>query len=67
MKKRLDYLKENNIKVDYKDINTLSRFINPHGRIINRRKANLSAEDQRSIAKAIKRARFMGLLPYVAR
>jgi len=67
MNKREDYFKENNITVDYKDINTLSKFINPHGRILNHRKTNLSAKNQRTIANAIKRARFMGLLPYVAR
>jgi len=54
-------------RVDYKDIETLSKFVNPHGRIISRRKSHLSAPTQRQVALAIKRARFMGLLAYVER
>ncbi len=65
--KKQDYFKENNIKIDYKAIDTLQKFINPNGRILNRRKTNLSAKSQRALANAIKRARFMGLMPYVAR
>ncbi|MEN9338316.1 MAG: ribosomal protein [Candidatus Parcubacteria bacterium] len=65
--KRQDYFKENNIKVDYKNIDLLVKFINPHGRILGRRKTSLSAKNQRALATSIKRARFMGLLPYVAR
>ncbi len=65
--KKQDYFKENNIKIDYKSIDILQRFINQNGRILNRRKTNLSAKNQRNIANAIKRARFMGLMPYVAR
>lgn len=53
--------------IDYKDIDTLKKFINNNGRILNRRKNNLSAMQQREIGNAIKRARFMGLLPYIAR
>jgi small subunit ribosomal protein S18 len=40
--------------------------LNPHARILNRRKTGLTAKNQRALANAIKRARFMGLLPYVA-
>ncbi len=65
--KKQDYFKENNIKIDYKAIDLLQKFINPNGRILNRRKTNLSAKNQRALANAIKRARFMGLMPYVAR
>lgn len=65
--KKQDYFKENNIKIDYKKIDVLQKFVNPHGRILNRRKTNLSAKNQRNLANAIKRARFMGLMPYVAR
>jgi small subunit ribosomal protein S18 len=53
--------------VDYKDVELLKRFINAHGRILNRRQTKLSAKHQRAIALAIKRARFMGFLPFVAR
>jgi len=65
--KKQDYFKENNTVVDYKAIDVLSKFINPHGRILSRKKTNLSAKNQRALANAIKRARFMGLMPYVAR
>lgn len=65
--KRQDYFKENNLKVDYKDTDLLVKFINPHGRILNRRKTNLSAKNQRALANSIKRARYIGLLPYVSR
>lgn len=62
-----DYFKENNIKIDWKSIDLLQKFVNPHGRILNKRKTSLSAKNQRALANAIKRARFMGLMPYVAR
>jgi small subunit ribosomal protein S18 len=52
---------------DYKDIELLKKFINPHGRILSRKRTGISAKHQRKLANAIKRARFMGLLPFVAR
>ena len=51
--------------VDYKDIELLSRLINRQGKIIGRRKSGCSAVSQRAVAKAIKRARIMALLPFV--
>ena len=51
--------------IDYKDTEVLKRFLTPHGKIMNRKKSGLTAFQQRLIAQAIKRARFMGLLPYV--
>lgn len=53
--------------IDYKDIETLRRFINPHGKIMPRRRTGLSAANQRALATAVKRARFMALLPYIVR
>ena len=53
--------------VDYKDTELLRRFLNPNGRILARRITGTSARNQRKIANAIKRARFMGLLPYIER
>lgn len=53
--------------VDYKDVELLKRFINPHARVVGRKYSNLSAKNQRKMALAIKRARFMGLLPYIER
>jgi len=52
---------------DYKDIDTIKRFLNPHGRIIGRKHTKLSAGDQRKVAKAVKYARFMGLVPYTVK
>ncbi|MDQ5957506.1 MAG: small subunit ribosomal protein [Patescibacteria group bacterium] len=53
--------------IDYKDIDTLKKFINNNGRILSRRKNSLSATQQKEMAQAIKRARFMGLIPYIAK
>ncbi len=54
-------------RFDYKDVETLKRFINPHGKILSRRRTNLSASGQRALATSIKQARFMALIPYVVR
>ncbi len=68
MSKPQCYFAQNNIKhIDYKDIELLKKFINPHGRIQAGERSNVSAKYQRQLALAIKRARFMGLMPYVAR
>lgn len=62
------YFTQNNIKhVDYKDTELLKKFLNPHGRILSGKRTGVSAKYQRQLAMAVKRARFMGLLPYVAR
>ncbi len=62
------FFKQNGINhVDYKDIDILKRFINPHGRIMSTNKTGVCAKNQRKLANAIKLARFMALLPYVSR
>lgn len=62
------YFSQNNIKhIDYKDVELIKKFLNPHGRIQSAKKTSVSAKYQRQLALAIKRARYMGLLPYVAR
>lgn len=53
-------------QIDYKNISLLSRFLDPRGRIIPRRKTRVSAKVQRRVVKAIKRARHLALLPYTA-
>ncbi len=53
--------------IDYKDTEILKKFLNPHGRIMSRKRSGTCAGKQRQLAEAIKRARFMGLLPFVAR
>ncbi len=63
-----DFFNENNIKyIDYKDVEVLKKFLNPHARIISRKRSGITAKNQRNLAVAIKRARFMGLLPFVSR
>jgi len=54
-------------KNDYKDIKLLERYLSERGRIIPRRITAVSAKHQRDLALAIKRARYLALLPYVAR
>jgi small subunit ribosomal protein S18 len=51
--------------VDYKDTELLRKLVNRHGRIVGRRKSGCTAASQHAVTRAIKRARFMGLLPYV--
>ena len=53
------------VYVDYKDLDLLSKLTNRHGRIVSRRKTGCHAASQHAVARAIKRARFMALLPYV--
>jgi len=62
------YFSQNNIKhIDYKDVDILKKFLNPHARVMSRKKTGVSSLNQRKLATAVKRARFMGLLPFVAR
>ena len=58
---------DNTVYFDYKNTDLLSEYINTHARITSRRKSKLSAHEQRSLAQYIKRARFMALMPYIAR
>ena len=51
--------------VDYKDITSLRAHVNPHARMMNRRRTGMTAKGQRNFARAIKRARFMALMPYI--
>ena len=52
--------------IDWKDVDYLKRFIPERGKILPRRISGISAKDQRRIARAIKRARSMALIPYVS-
>jgi len=63
-----DYFSANNIKyIDYKDLEILSKFINPNGKIVNHKRSGITLKNQRKLATAIKNARFLGLLPFVAK
>ncbi len=52
-------------KIDWKDVKTLSRFISERGKMVPSRITNVSHKKQRELAKAIKRARYMAMLPYL--
>ena len=65
--KKVCYFTKNKVKyIDYKDVELLKKFITPNGKIASRHTTETSAKYQRELAKAIKNARFMGLLPYIA-
>ncbi|MEW6253021.1 MAG: 30S ribosomal protein S18 [Planctomycetota bacterium] len=51
--------------IDYKDVATLQRLVSAQGKLFSRKRTGLNAECQRRVALALKRARFMALLPYV--
>lgn len=51
--------------IDYKNVRVLRRYIQSSGKIQPRKYSGLSARNQRMLAEAIKRARFLGLVPYV--
>ncbi|MCI3860841.1 30S ribosomal protein S18 [Lactococcus garvieae] len=66
-RKKVDFIAANKIEVvDYKDTELLKRFISERGKILPRRVTGTSAKNQRKVVKAIKRARVMALLPFVA-
>lgn len=62
------YFCSNNINVvDYKDVILLRKYINTAGKLTPRKRNNNCAKHQRLVSKAVKRARIIGLLPFVAR
>ena len=63
-RRKEDYFVVSNTTPDYKDTDTLRRFITDQGKIRPRRQTGLSAKNQRRVAQAIKRARHMALLPF---
>ena len=65
-KKFCIFSKNKNAVIDYKDVETLKKFIAPNGKISPRRATGACAKHQREVAQAIKRARYMALLPYIA-
>ena len=54
-----------NQKIDYKDIDLLKLFLTEQGKILPRRATGVTAQQQRKIAKSIKRARILSLLPFI--
>ena len=53
------------LKIDYKDVRLLQKYISERGKIVPRRVTAVSSKRQRELARAIKRARFLALLPYM--
>ena len=64
-RKSCPFSAKNAPKIDYKDVRLLQRFISERGKIVPSRITAVSVKNQRALAKAIKRARFLALLPYV--
>jgi small subunit ribosomal protein S18 len=54
-------------KIDYKDVRLLQRFVSERGKIVPSRITAVSTQKQRELARAIKRARYLGLLPYLVK
>jgi small subunit ribosomal protein S18 len=54
-------------QIDYKDVKLLQRFMSERGKIVPSRITAVSAKKQRELAQAIKRARFLGLVPYLVK
>lgn len=59
-----NFIKQNEI-LDYKDIDTLKKYINEQGKILSRRSTGLYTKKQKQVSKSIKKARILGLLPFL--
>ncbi len=64
-KKSCIFCKKKDLEIDYKNVELLSRFLSAKGKIISRRISKTCAKHQRKLARQIKRARFLALLPYL--
>ena len=53
------------VYIDYKDTESLRKMVSANGKILNRKRTGADAMEQRMLARAVKRARYMALLPYV--
>ncbi len=65
MDKQCFFCSQNLVDIDYKDTEMLRRFVSGQAKIIDPKHTGVCAKHQRKLAEAIKRARFMALLPYV--
>jgi small subunit ribosomal protein S18 len=54
-------------KIDYKDVFRLKKYITRRGKILPRAKTGLTAKAQRALAREVKKARYMALIPYISR
>jgi len=64
--KKVSWFDMHDIEPDYKDYKILARYVTERGKIVPRRLSGVSAKKQRKLATAVKRARYLGLLPFVA-
>ncbi|MCD6594558.1 30S ribosomal protein S18 [bacterium] len=63
--RKCPFCANSHIDIDYKNIDLLKRYVNDRGKIIPRKNTGICAKHQRRLAKEIKRARFLALIPYV--
>ena len=64
-KKRICFFESHNMdNIDYRDVDILKKFIDSHGRIYPKKVTGISSKNQRKLANAVKRARYMALLSY---
>ncbi len=66
-KKSCPFSDENAIEIDYKDVKMLQRFVSEKGKIVPARISSVSAKKQRKLTQAIKRCRYIGLMPYTVK
>jgi small subunit ribosomal protein S18 len=64
--KKVCWFEQNCVEPDFKDIKILYKYVTERGKIVPRRLSGVTAKNQRKLAVAIKRARHLGLLPFVA-
>ncbi|MFP4162989.1 MAG: 30S ribosomal protein S18 [Chitinispirillaceae bacterium] len=64
--KKVCWFEQNKVEPDYKEIKTISRYVTERGKIVPRRLSGVSSKNQRKLATAVKRARHLALLPFVA-
>ncbi|MCD6530914.1 30S ribosomal protein S18 [bacterium] len=64
-KKPCPFCLDPTLDIDYKNVEVLSRFVSEKGKIVPRRNSGVCAKHQRRLAKEIKRARFLALIPYI--
>ncbi len=61
------FCEDKDVEIDYKDVSTLKKYTTDVGKIVGRKKTGLCAKHQRAVANAIKRARYMALMPYTVK
>ena len=64
--KKVCWFEQNKVEPDYKDIRIISTYVTERGKIVPRRLSGVTSKNQRKLAVAIKRARHLALLPFVA-